>query len=96
MRDREELLLLLLIIRIHINDTCNLVPRLCSPLHLQHAEQEDEHSIHSYIHAFCVVVSTSYSVLPRILQSSVFFKAVILSNNDMTDIILLTDPIYTL
>ena len=48
MRDRKELLLLLLIIRIHINDTCNLVPRLCSPLHLQHAEQEDEHSIHSY------------------------------------------------
>ena len=51
--------------------------------------------IHTFMH-FRVVVSTSYSVLPRILQSSVFFKAVILSNNDMTDIILLTDPIYTL
>ena len=86
MRDRKELLLLLLIIRIHINDTCNLVPRL--PLHLQHAEQEDEHSIHSYIHAFCVVVSTSYSVLPRILQSSVFFKAVILENSESCSLIM--------
>jgi hypothetical protein len=75
-RDREELLLLLLIIRIHINDTCNLVPRLCSPLHLQHAEQEDEHSIHSYIHAlpcrrvYIIFCAPSYTTKFCVLQGS--------------------------